>query len=138
MVCLDDKHRVKVGEPGLPVASVERGKKVLVALNQSFEVCDHDFTRFSLIPSVTLLTDIPTSIDQSWYEGQVFLGLKDAVFEPSSCLRHVTKLHDILLTKIGSKSILFMCTDGGPDHRTTFVSVQLALIALFLNLNLDL
>ena len=27
MACLDDKHRVKVGEPGLPVASVERGKK---------------------------------------------------------------------------------------------------------------
>ncbi len=91
MVCLDDKHRVKVGEPGLPVVSVERGKKVLVALNQSFEVCDHDFTRFSLI-RVTLLIDIPTSIDQSWYNGQVLLGLKDAVFE------HVTEL---LLTKIG-------------------------------------
>ena len=30
MACLDDKHRIKVGEPGLPVASVERGKKVLV------------------------------------------------------------------------------------------------------------
>ena len=26
LVCLDDKNRVKVGEPGLPVASVERGK----------------------------------------------------------------------------------------------------------------
>ncbi len=59
MVCLDDKHRVKVGEPGLPVASVERGKKVLVALNHSSEVCDHDFTRFSLIPNVTLLNRFP-------------------------------------------------------------------------------
>ena len=39
MVCLDDKHRVKVGEPGLPVASVKRGKKVLVALNQTFQTC---------------------------------------------------------------------------------------------------
>ena len=31
-----------------------------------------------------------------------------------------------------------MYTDGGPDHRTTFVSVQLSLVALLLNLNLDL
>ena len=30
LVCLDNKHRLKVGKPGLPVASVERGKKVLV------------------------------------------------------------------------------------------------------------
>ena len=24
-ICIDDKHRVKVGEPGFPVAAVERG-----------------------------------------------------------------------------------------------------------------
>ena len=86
MVCLDNKHRIKVGEPGLPMTSVERGKKVLVSLNQTFEVCDHNFTCFSLIPSVTLLIDIPDKIDESWYEGEVHVGIKDAVFEPSSCL----------------------------------------------------
>ena len=58
-VCLDDEHHVKVGEPGLLVASVERGKNFLVSLNQTFEVCDHDFTCFCLIPSVILLIDIP-------------------------------------------------------------------------------
>ncbi len=31
-VCLDDKHRVPVGEPGYPVAAMDRGKKV----NQPF------------------------------------------------------------------------------------------------------
>ena len=136
MVCLDDKHRLKVGEPGLPVASVERGKKVLVSLNETFQVCDHGFTCFSLIPSVTLLIDISDKIDGSWYEGEVHVGFKDAVFEPSSCLRHFHD--DVLLTRMGNKSVLFVYTDGGPDHRTTFVSVQLSLIALFLNLNLDL
>ena len=61
------------------------------------------------------------------------------MFEPSSCLRHLCELHDdVLLTKMGNRSVLFIYTDGGPDHRTTFVSVQLSLIALFLNLNLDL
>lgn len=61
------------------------------------------------------------------------------MFEPSSCLRHLCELHDdVLLTRMGNKSALFVYTDGGSDHRTTFVSVQLSLIALFLNLNLDL
>ena len=33
---------------------------------------------------------------------------------------------------------LFIYSDGGPDHRLTYVSVQLSLITLFLNLDLDL
>lgn len=72
------------------------------------------------------------------YEGKVYVAYKDAVHEPSSPIRHATELHSILLQQIGSKSILFVYTDGGPDHRLTFLSVQLSLIALFRNLNLDL
>ena len=134
---MDDKHRVKVGEPGTPVAAAERGKQVLVSLSQSFQVCDHDFTRFSLIPTVLLKVDIPSSMDGSWYDGQVYVGVKEAVFEPSSALRHASELHNILLTEMGMKSVLFLYTDGGPDHRTTYISTQLSLIALFRNLNLD-
>ena len=29
-VSLDDKHRVKVGEPNFPVASAERGRQVII------------------------------------------------------------------------------------------------------------
>ncbi len=36
-----------------------------------------------------------------------------------------------------SKPILFIYSDGGPDHRITFISVQLSLICLFRKLNLD-
>ena len=48
-ICLDDKHRVPVGEAGYPVAAVERGKNliVIVARNRDFMVTDHDFTRFN-------------------------------------------------------------------------------------------
>ena len=42
-VSLDDKHRVKVGEPGFPAAAAERGR-VFVGRNTTFEVGDHDFT----------------------------------------------------------------------------------------------
>ena len=64
--------------------------------------------------------------------------LKDAVFQPSSSMRHGAELNSWLTRQIGDKSIMFLYTDGGPDHRLTYVSTQLSLIALFLNLNLDL
>ena len=36
-----------------------------------------------------------------------------------------------------SRPILFVYSDGGPDHRLTYISVQLSLICLFLKLGLD-
>ena len=58
LVCLDDKHRMNIGEPGFPVAAAERGRRVLVKVGTSFEVGDHDFTKFSMIPSVVLQNQI--------------------------------------------------------------------------------
>ena len=92
---------------------------------------DCDFTKFLIIPSVSFIVKIPEMIEGSWYEGEVFVGYKDAVLEPSSALRHVTELNSILLTKLGSKSVLFVYADGGPDHRLTFMSMQSSLIIVF-------
>ena len=72
LICLDDKHRIKVGEPNFPVAPAERGRRVLVSLHDELSVGDHDFTIFSLIPSVALIVNILTSIEGSWYEGKVY------------------------------------------------------------------
>ena len=72
-VCLDDKHKIKIGEPGFPVASAERGKKVSVRNDQVLEVGDHDFTKFSLIPSVIFFIEIPEEISDSWYKGKYTL-----------------------------------------------------------------
>lgn len=137
VICLDDKHRLKVGEPGFPVAAAERGRRVIVSLQEEFHVADHDFTRFSIIPSVIFSIDIPDSIEGSWYHGQVCVVFKEAAFQPSSPIRHGTELSSWLTTRIANKSCLFLYTDGGPDHRLTYLSAQLSLIALFLNLNLD-
>lgn len=63
LICIDDKHRLKVGEPGFPVAAAERGRRVIVSLNEVFQVGDHDFTRFSIIPCVIFQIDIPNSIE---------------------------------------------------------------------------
>ena len=59
LVCMDDKHKCKVGEPGLPVAADERGKQVVVSNSGKILAdADHDFTKCSLIPSVILVCDI--------------------------------------------------------------------------------
>ena len=64
--------------------AAERGHQLIVSSQNTFAVGDHDFCKFSFIPSVTLLVDIPERIECSWYSGQVFVGIKDAAFEPSS------------------------------------------------------
>ena len=44
------------------------------------------------------------------------------VFEPSSPSRPVAELTRILVDKVGDSHILFLYTDGGPDHRLTYAS----------------
>ena len=135
--CVDDKHRVKIGEPSCPVAAAERGRQVLVRSGTSFQVSDHDFTRFSAIPSVSLMIDVPDAISESWYEGDVHVLYKDSAFEPSSPIRHAAELTTILRTRPTDSPILFLYSDGGPDHRLTYMSVKLSLISLFIELDLD-
>ena len=67
--CLDDKHHIMIGKPGNPVASVKQGKGVMVTENILFEVGDHDFTKFSWVPSVCFVVDIPNTFEGSWYTG---------------------------------------------------------------------
>ena len=133
---VDDKHHIKIGEPGFPVASIERGRCVLVALDKSFQVGDHDFTKFSLVPSVTFNINIPNDIAGSWYTGDVSVIIKEAAFEPSSPYRHSCEMYKLVHGSI-SQPIMFIYSDGGPDHRLTYLSVQVSLIALFLRLDLD-
>lgn len=102
LVCLDDKHNIKVGEPGFPVAAIDLGKQVLVGINTSFEVGDHDFTKTKLTPSVALVCDVPNSISESFYRGKVIVTLKDAVFQPSSPSRHAAELDKTLTSTLGS------------------------------------
>ena len=42
-MCMDDKHRIKVGEPKYLVVATDRGRRV--GSGETFEVADHDFTK---------------------------------------------------------------------------------------------
>ena len=110
---------------------------MLVRRDETFKVGDHDFTNFGIIPSVVLSVDIPEDVSESWYRGQVYIGLKEGVFEPSLPHRHMTELHQ-MITECSDKSIVFIYSDGGPDHCLTHLSVRLSLITLYLKLDLDL
>lgn len=133
MVCLDDKSKVDFGEPGLAISSGVRGKKSIVATGSILSALDHDVQqKGSLTPSVCLLVDIPEKVEDTFYKGQVFVTLKDSIFQPRSPWRHATELIEIL--KKGNTNdgilavppILLIYSDGGPDHRLTFESVKLS------------
>lgn len=80
-----------------------------------------------LVPSVALVVDVPCLIADSWYSGKVYVGVKNAIFQPSSPIRHICELTSVLNRHFRSSvpAILHLYTDGGPDHRLTYVSVQL-------------
>ena len=90
----------------------------------------------SIIPSVVLQTEIPEEFSGLWYDGQVMVMLKGA-FEPSSPARHSTEMATIINQEVPHHPILLIYSDGGPDHRLTNLSVKLALIGLYLKLDLD-
>ena len=140
-MAMDDKHTCKDGEHGFPVAAVERGKQVIVTKNESLQVADHHFTKFSTSPSVTMEINVPEHIEGSFYEGQIHVGVKENCFQPSSPIRGVTELSKFLengsMNRWGALTTrLHFC--GCPDHRVTFLFVQMALTCLFLRHDKDI
>ena len=67
--------------------------------------------------------------------------------DPLSALRNATEIAKVLINIVAKKlyppppppllPILILYTDGGPEHRTTFLSVKIALVCLQKFLNLD-
>ena len=111
--------------------------QVIVGLNERFVVGDHDFSRGSLVPSVTIKIDIPEQVDDSWYKGSVNICIKEAVFQPSSPYRHVIELEKHLPCPLQTP-VLMLYTDGGPDHRCTYLSVKCTLVYLWHKLDVDM
>ena len=98
-------------------------------------------TLCGLIPSVDFLAEVPDSIRDSFFEGVPHVTVKDKIFQPSNAFRHAAEL---IQTQQASEStnnaneILMIYSDGGPDHRVTYGSVQVSLICLFILLDLDM
>ena len=64
--------------------------------------------------------------------------LKGTVVKPSTPTHHAAELSVLLATGAQTKPVLLAFIDSWSEHRTTFLSVQLAWTLLFLELDLDL
>ena len=51
------------------IAAAQRGRRVPVREDEYMTVGDHDFTIFSLIPSVVFVIAVPDEISDTWYSG---------------------------------------------------------------------
>ena len=63
--------------------------------------------------------------------------LKDAIFEISSPLRHMCEMAPTMEAEDRELPVQLIYTDGGEDHRTTLISVQMAYLANWLTNDLD-
>ena len=98
LVFVDDKASIPICEPGVPMATVARGKQTIVHGDTPFMVADHDTaTKCKIVPSTILMPDIPDTIeDGSLYRGTVCTILKDSIFQSSSPLRHSAEIRQML------------------------------------------
>ena len=138
--------KVSVGERDFPLGSVSRGKKVVVGVNESFRVADHDFSKVSLISDAMFIQDILKSQDGKpadehlhddsknlWFCGQVYYG----VTQGSTALRGVAEMGKKLDLEGSEASRFLAITDGGGDRQTDYFSVQKSFIGLFFPHDMD-
>ena len=92
--------------------------------------------------TIVIIHKVPRTIGNSWYRGQPYIYVKITPTELSSALRNVVEIEQVLTQQYRGKEnippILRIYTDGGPEHRTNFMSVKLAIIALHQSINADL
>ena len=130
---MDDKAKIPVGEPGAPEAATSHQCRALSRCKIDLEVSDHNYHSVNLTMSVILDCQIPDSPNSSFCTGQIFVGIKDSVFEGSDPVRHTIELIDVLKSEHNEfPPYLSIFTDGGADHNITFLYNQCALSALFL------
>ena len=133
----DDKAKVPVGEPAVPVSTGVRGRMSIVPTATTLGALDHDMHKASLTPSVVLECRVPETVDQSFVRGEVTVSINDSVFEGSDPFRHAVMLSN-MMNKGETPPILMKFTDGGTDQRCSLEKVKCATICLFKKHNFDM
>ena len=139
--------------------------KIIARAFDDLKCTDHDFHLASLITSVDLELTVPDSLHDSWHRGKVSCTIRDAVFNSTNAWKHCSQLALRLIRQSAKKlnivepsslkyfflltreekqkimlfipSVLLILTDGGGDHKNTFVRNKAAYAALLKFLDLD-
>ena len=125
---IDAKCKVSVGELDFPIASVTRSKKVIIGINQSFEVGDHDFSKILIIPDTVFVQKIPKNKEQddegfqsSSFSGKAFYTFKNMVTQGSSALWGAVEMAENLKSQGISASRFYPISDRGGDRRVDYL-----------------
>ena len=133
MLSFDDKAIIPVGEPDKPISTRFHGhhRSLVTVGGPTVAALDLDFPLFGIVPSVSLVIEIPNSPNDSFFTGQPFVSNKDKIIQPSSSYRHSAELVQLVRANYSddglsaSKPVMIIISDGGPDHRLTFGSMQI-------------
>ena len=135
MIGWDDKTGVDVGEPEQPTTATQHSRKSWVHQNVEVGEGQHSFHKTNITPSVRLVHELGTSIEDSFYRGLPQVVLKDAIFQPSNSARHATEVFQMLQKNPHlRKPVLVFTNDGGSDHNIRHERNVVSMLALFLRL----
>eukprot|EP00956_Cyclotella_meneghiniana_P025642 scaffold53876_cov80-Cyclotella_meneghiniana.AAC.5 len=142
----DDKAKIPIGD-SVPISTgvcPNTRTSIVAPDSEALNACDHDFHVGNLTLSVALRCNIPKEIGGSFFIGdsedgfgKLYYTLRDSIFDPSKVFDHTSQLAAVLERDGLSPFVLVLQTDGGPDHSIKFLTTKLALLALFLKLDLD-
>lgn len=105
--------------------------------SRGLNALDHDNIPQHLTPSISIKLVPPTDLSNAWYAGEPCITIKDAIFEHSTAFRHASELIARYSEEDLERPMLFIGSDGGPDHNLTSIMVMLSYVALFLYLDID-
>jgi hypothetical protein len=107
-LCVDDKAKVAVGEPDLPVSFGGRARRSILPIGAAAIALDHDFHVASITVSVTLQSSVPDDVfknSDTFYKGKHLCTCN--ILQQCSLL-HFNKL--FLYPAIGTRSMDFWTT----------------------------
>ena len=116
-------------------------QKVRVPKDQIFQSANHDFASIPLVPSVVMIHNLSSSVDQFWYRSKPYVYIKITATEPSSAIRNLIEIERALIKKFGTKEnipIVIIYRDRGTEHYTNFLSVKIIIILFQKSLNSDM
>ena len=125
-------------EPGCPISAVTCRKKILVGKDQIVQRAYHDFASIMPVPTVVMVQDLPSSVDQSWYHGKPYVYIEITATEPSSAIQNRDwegSCQNIWHHRKHPSNYNY--TNGSPETCTNFLPVKIAIILCQRSLNSD-